>query len=1258
MAESDRVSETGLIHKRLDMGREERPILAGQHYFVLRIDAYEVNRGGWFRTNFPCLRFRADFTNGTGRMGTSERIIAPEFIAAIDRKNTDRVIQERSYPLGPIPYHGALDLEFGLFAAKADSGLDNVVKVLDQLSAFSAIPFAAVAGPYAQVLRETFDTISGGTDGFNLQVGVKNSFKGEFSEGTHVVARLPERRYNPADIGFDEARGCLVKGKRRSPIRGVPYAVYTIERVERRDDWMNIPDLKDAWEELRNLIRQEGNAASILAGLKRFERCCLTSFDLTQAHAEEITDALRARFSGLLDMRTVAMPQTVGASHPMFRLEDISDGESLTGFESLAGQALGRLFRDPGDLGKLILKGAGRAMDSARSAGEEIADRMRQRGAPDELPPPMDDGLATPPILDAPDEMPAPLSSADVSEPDPAPIPEPAPTPAPIIVEPPAPAHPPLFERVMEFVHKWEGGKVHHPNDPGGRTNMGVTQRVFDQWRDDRGQPHMDVFEISLAEASEIYRAKYWSKIKGDELPERIALAAMDFGVNSGPNRAVRYLQGLVGVVDDGVIGPNTLAAVARADAHALFRSYCDARERFYEQIIANNPNLAVFRNGWMNRLNDLRRVGESGGFESALSDWYARIGLVPATDDPIASLPDLGDGDVLPPLSAAEASLWKPPAPVTEADITALTELERDPERVDAHGALLSLTAALSQQAENRATLVEKLLEGLRKSRQFDRLHLAACEFVDRGVGMPFTQRMKAQALVELGRLEDALVVLRTAALAYPGDAAEISEMTGLEGRAFKQRFVAAAKEGQIDSAALEAAISAYQRGWENSKQTSHWHGVNLLALLHRADREGLSFLPEIPRPVLAQEVIAAAKADSEDIWAPASAAEAALALDDTATARNHVQSYVENPPDEFALASLHRQLRDVWALNKPGSDPVRQEIFDRVTLALMMTDGGKLDFEPGEIADLQARLKALDPDEDDDAMFESLTQEEIQIQPEPTETGGFESLQGGFQRSVAWVLRLGALFQCVGRIERAGPFPQPCGTGFVVRADLLNPAWAHHKRVLLTNEHVCSNLENPTSSAIRPEQAQVRFTELDAQRTYPLGEVLWCSPSSKHDVIITTLPDYPEGLRHLEYFCDPAPEAKENIFPGYRQPKVTVIGYPQGSDRPKLGIENLELLPLSKKRGAKRPEKPGDPEYLIYKSPTEPGNSGSPVFTWDTLETAAIHHWGKDSVGFNQGISLSSIIQAIAADPAVSKAPDTSSLPSFLQNDPVGQS
>ena len=43
----------------------------------------------------------------------------------------------------------------------------------------------------------------------------------------------------------------------------------------------------------------------------------------------------------------------------------------------------------------------------------------------------------------------------------------------------------------QNIVLKWlglsEGGEVNHPNDPGGHTNHGVTQKTLDAWRKAHG---------------------------------------------------------------------------------------------------------------------------------------------------------------------------------------------------------------------------------------------------------------------------------------------------------------------------------------------------------------------------------------------------------------------------------------------------------------------------------------------------------------------------------------------------------------------------------------------------------------------------------------------------------------------------------------------------------------------------------------------------------------------------------------------------
>lgn len=99
------------------------------------------------------------------------------------------------------------------------------------------------------------------------------------------------------------------------------------------------------------------------------------------------------------------------------------------------------------------------------------------------------------------------------------------------------------FERALRFVLRWEGGYSDHPADPGGATNMGITQATYDAWRRRQGLPPQPVRNISINEVQAIYRTMYWDPIGADSLPDPLALAAFDLAVNSGVDTARRALR-------------------------------------------------------------------------------------------------------------------------------------------------------------------------------------------------------------------------------------------------------------------------------------------------------------------------------------------------------------------------------------------------------------------------------------------------------------------------------------------------------------------------------------------------------------------------------------------------------------------------------------------------------------------------------------------------------------------------------------------
>lgn len=145
-----------------------------------------------------------------------------------------------------------------------------------------------------------------------------------------------------------------------------------------------------------------------------------------------------------------------------------------------------------------------------------------------------------------------------------------------------------------------EGGYVNDPRDHGGATNKGVTQAVYDDFLAKHGLPHQSVKAITSGEIGQIYRGGYWNAVRGDDLPSGLDYAMFDFAVNSGVNRASRYLQSCLGVTTDGHIGPVTLGAIHNVTA--TIAALCDKRLAFLRSL----QTFDHFGKGWTARVNDV----------------------------------------------------------------------------------------------------------------------------------------------------------------------------------------------------------------------------------------------------------------------------------------------------------------------------------------------------------------------------------------------------------------------------------------------------------------------------------------------------------------------------------------------------------------------------------------------------------------------------------------------------------------------------
>lgn len=158
------------------------------------------------------------------------------------------------------------------------------------------------------------------------------------------------------------------------------------------------------------------------------------------------------------------------------------------------------------------------------------------------------------------------------------------------------------FEACIEHIQQEEGGYVNHPLDPGAATNFGITQKTLDAARVAFASLQLPatVDQLTWMQASDIYRRNYWQPIRGDELPQALALATLDAAVNAGPQRAIRWLQSALRVPSDGWIGAQTILAAQRCDVSAVLAEMHSRRAHHYMLQDATDD---AFGLGWARRL-------------------------------------------------------------------------------------------------------------------------------------------------------------------------------------------------------------------------------------------------------------------------------------------------------------------------------------------------------------------------------------------------------------------------------------------------------------------------------------------------------------------------------------------------------------------------------------------------------------------------------------------------------------------------------
>lgn len=463
------------------------------------------------------------------------------------------------------------------------------------------------------------------------------------------------------------------------------------------------------------------------------------------------------------------------------------------------------------------------------------------------------------------------------------------------------------------------------------------------------------------------------------------------------------------------------------------------------------------------------------------------------------------------------------------------------------------------------------------------------------------------AQALVNLSALDEAQALLERglAKIRKAGGESEASdeqfEYGGILARVYKQRFVLTG-----DKNALRQATRAYQEQARCAPEDeSGWPAINAVALLMRQQRMGMLDRANATASALAQDVSAAMARrytiQPDNPWVAATMSEAMLALDKLDLAELWLYRFLNHPRvTPFALDSYDRQLREIWQGSAAGGGYPPADVLVGVMARYLMRSQSRLSVSGSEVHDMAEQIHR-DPD-----TFEK----------------NFSNERGFGIGTLKSMLAKCESIGCVS--NRAG---ERRGTGFLVDGAALN---LEAGPVFVTNAHVISS---EVLNATRPEDARVTFeTDTSSESPvapYAVDKILFTSRPGRLgissdadkllDVTVVTLRGLPSARACLQ-LAEKLPSIEPNT-------RVYVVGHPRGGGL-QFSLNDSVLLDID------------EPRRLVhYRTPTEPGSSGSPVFNaaWEVI---ALHHagsttaprlHGRGNYEANEGISLGAIRDAL---------------------------
>ena len=160
------------------------------------------------------------------------------------------------------------------------------------------------------------------------------------------------------------------------------------------------------------------------------------------------------------------------------------------------------------------------------------------------------------------------------------------------------------FDKSFEHTVGHEGGFTRNRKDRGNWTSGVVGKGALKGTKygiSAMTYPLLDIENLTLEVAKDIYLHDFWAPSGCEGLPIGLDFLVFDAAVNHGRSRSIKFLQGAIGAVPDGVLGPRTMKRVNQRGTFEMIQEFSVRRGMFYAGI----STFSTFGLGWMRRLMD-----------------------------------------------------------------------------------------------------------------------------------------------------------------------------------------------------------------------------------------------------------------------------------------------------------------------------------------------------------------------------------------------------------------------------------------------------------------------------------------------------------------------------------------------------------------------------------------------------------------------------------------------------------------------------